>query len=116
MCPDLCVLIYIMCGADWPCKFPGCEKNRLKLEDGGIYGFCSREHKVEFGERDFINAMNRGRNLGLEFSLTGPQLPHRRPLYTSRGLKFQDNSISIVIMDNQAVFGYTIDASHIITV
>lgn len=34
---------------DWLCRFPGCSKNRLKLEDGDVYSFCSREHKIEFG-------------------------------------------------------------------
>lgn len=34
---------------DWPCRFPGCKKNRLKITDG-VYNFCSREHKVEFDE------------------------------------------------------------------
>ena len=34
---------------DWPCRLPMCEKNRLRLEDG-VYDFCSRNHKVEFGK------------------------------------------------------------------
>ena len=42
------MLAFLTC-ADWPCRFPGCKKNRLRITDG-VYNFCSREHKVVFGK------------------------------------------------------------------
>ena len=34
---------------DWHCRFPTCERNRMRFEDG-VYDFCSRDHKVAFGK------------------------------------------------------------------
>ena len=36
-------------GTDWYCRLPGCTKNRCRLHDC-IYGFCERQHYVDFGE------------------------------------------------------------------
>jgi hypothetical protein len=48
-CIRVLAIVPIIIIADWQCRLPDCEKNRLKLEDG-VYDFCSREHKIEFGK------------------------------------------------------------------